>query len=155
MQCLVSNDVGDEAILSTLWGRYENAFDKHSPKNDLKHLPSGPFVITWVPTLQTQLQGIQFMSIEACQTHPMTCLSVECPAQVEKRKLFFIFLKQFLIIYKNWEPAYPDQFAEAALPSASTVDDIVVGCCTGHPSEISLTFIEEVTHVKILVEWLD
>ncbi|CAL5383977.1 unnamed protein product [Camellia sinensis] len=96
------SDVGDEAILSTLWGRYENAFDK-----------------------------------------------------VEKRKLFFIFLKQFLIIYKNWEPAYPDQFAEEALPSASTADDIVVGCCTGHPSEISLTFIEEVTRVTTLVNELN
>ncbi|KAI8015885.1 BEACH domain-containing protein B [Camellia lanceoleosa] len=92
------SDVGDEAILSTLWGRYENAFDK---------------------------------------------------------KVVFIFLKQFLIIYKNWEPAYPDQFAEAALPSASTADDIVVGCSIGHPSEISLTFIEEVTHVTALVNELN
>ncbi|GFY85906.1 hypothetical protein Acr_04g0006440 [Actinidia rufa] len=97
------SDVGDEAILSTLWGRYENAFNK-----------------------------------------------------AEKRKLFYIFLKQFLIIYKSWEPIQPGQFAEVALSAAAAADhihvnDIVVGCSTGHPAEIILTLIEEITHITALV----
>ncbi|CAL5385752.1 unnamed protein product [Camellia sinensis] len=126
------SDVGDEAILSTLWGRYENAFDKVSGTDENCYVDS-------------DLAGFH---------HSLGFLLWHIKV-VEKRKLFFIFLKQFLIIYKNWEPAYPDQFAEAALPSASTADDVVVGCCTGHPSEISLTFIEEVTHVTTLVNELN
>ncbi|KAL6995198.1 hypothetical protein U1Q18_005333, partial [Sarracenia purpurea var. burkii] len=101
------SDDGDEAILSTLWGRYENAFDK-----------------------------------------------------AEQRKLFYVFLKQFLIIYKNWEPEYPGQFAEVAMSAASPAeythgDDIVVGCSGGHPAEIILTLIEEVTRITSLVTELN
>ncbi|KAH7849592.1 hypothetical protein Vadar_020109 [Vaccinium darrowii] len=101
------SDIGDEAILSALWGRYESAFDK-----------------------------------------------------AEKRKLFYIFLKQFLVIYKNWEPVYPGQLAEVAFSAASAVeythaDDIVVGCSTGHPAEIILAFIQEVVHVTALITELN
>lgn len=101
------SDVGDEAILSTLWVRYESAFDK-----------------------------------------------------AEKRKLFYIFLKQFLVIYKNWEPVYPGQLAEVALSAASTAEythsnDVVIGCSTGHPTEIILTLIEEVVHVTALITELN
>ena len=76
--------------------------------------------------------------------------------QAEKRKLFYIFLKQFLIIYKSWEPIQPGQFTEVALYAAAAADhidvnDIVVGCSTGHPAEIILTLIEEITHLTALV----
>lgn len=76
--------------------------------------------------------------------------------QAEKRKLFYIFLKQFLVIYKNWKPVYPGQLAEVAFSAASAVeythaDDIVVGCSTGHPAEIILAFIQEVVHVTALI----
>ncbi|KAA8528370.1 hypothetical protein F0562_035725 [Nyssa sinensis] len=100
------SEVGDEAILNTLWGRYENAFDK-----------------------------------------------------VEKRKLFHMFLKQFLIVYKNWEPV--GQSTVAALSAVPPVeysqyfDDIVVGCSTGHPAEIILSLIEELKHITALVAELN
>lgn len=76
--------------------------------------------------------------------------------QAEKRKLFYIFLKQFLVIYKNWEPVYPGQLAEVALSAASAAEythsnDVVIGCSTGHPTEIILTLIEEVVHVTALI----
>lgn len=76
--------------------------------------------------------------------------------QAEKRKLFYIFLKQFLVIYKSWEPVYPGEFAEVPLSAASAAEythssDIVIGCSTGHPAEIILTLIEEVAHVTALI----
>jgi len=77
--------------------------------------------------------------------------------QDAKRKLFYVFLKQFQIVYKNWEPAYTDQFPEVGPPAASPAEylertnDIVVGCTTGHPAEIILTLTEEITHITALV----
>ncbi|XP_057974811.1 BEACH domain-containing protein B isoform X2 [Malania oleifera] len=77
--------------------------------------------------------------------------------KVEKRKLFHIFLKQFLVVFKNWEPAYSGQFPEAALSTiaavdhASHFDDIVFGCSAGHPAEIILALTEEVTKLIALV----
>lgn len=96
------SEVGDEAILNSLWGRYNNAFEK-----------------------------------------------------VERKKLFHIFLKQFIIIFKNWEPV--DQYPEAALSAVPPVeysqnfDDVMVGCSAGHPAEVVLIFIEEVSHITALV----
>lgn len=98
------SEVGDEAILCTLWGRYENAIDK-----------------------------------------------------VEKRKLLFVFLKQFLIVYKNWEPVDSGQFLDTASSAAPTgeyssrFDDILVGCSAGHPAEIILVLTEEVGQLTALV----
>lgn len=99
------SDLGDEAILSTLWGRYENVLDKG-----------------------------------------------------EKRKSLYIFLKQFLILYKDWEPVYSDQFLEADT-SSSLVDYIhdetVVGCSVGHPAEVILVLTEEVTNITVLITELN
>ncbi|KAL3371685.1 hypothetical protein AABB24_008296 [Solanum stoloniferum] len=96
------SEVGDEAILNTLWSRYENAPDK-----------------------------------------------------VEKRRLMHIFLKQFLIVYRDWQPINPLQspkdhgFVQPVDSQHS--GDVVVGCSFGHPSEIIAVLIEEVAQMITLV----
>ncbi|XP_049392400.1 BEACH domain-containing protein B isoform X1 [Solanum stenotomum] len=96
------SEVGDEAILNTLWSRYENAPDK-----------------------------------------------------VEKRRLMHIFLKQFLIVYRDWQPINPLQspkdhgFVQPVDSQHS--GDVVVGCSFGHPSEIIAALIEEVAQMITLV----
>ncbi|KAF3447262.1 hypothetical protein FNV43_RR12442 [Rhamnella rubrinervis] len=98
------SEIGDEAVLKTLWDRYEKAADK-----------------------------------------------------VEKRRLFLVFLKQFLVVYKNWEPENSGELPEfASVPIQSGEyslysDDVLIGCFAGHPSEIILTLIEEVTQITALV----
>ncbi|XAR62071.1 hypothetical protein NMG60_11016666 [Bertholletia excelsa] len=76
--------------------------------------------------------------------------------KVEKRKLFFVFLKHFLNMFKNWEPKNSGQFSEVASSAASPVDctdnrDIVVGCSVGHPAEVVVALIEEVKHTTALI----
>ncbi|MBA0625745.1 hypothetical protein Godav_003516 [Gossypium davidsonii] len=96
-------EVDDEAVLSSLWERYENTADKE-----------------------------------------------------EKKRLFHVFLKQFLIVFKNWEPVNYGQLPEAA-PTAiqpgenSTSGNDIVGCFAGHPSEIILTLTEEIMQLTTLV----
>lgn len=67
-----------------------------------------------------------------------------------------MFLKQFLIVYKNWEPVDLGQSPEADLPAFppseySQHDDVVFGCSAGHPAEIIVVLIEELTHITALV----
>ncbi|KAI4388687.1 hypothetical protein MLD38_000993 [Melastoma candidum] len=81
------SEVGDEAILYTLWERFQKETEKE-----------------------------------------------------EKKKLFRIFLKQLLMVHKNWEPIDSGQLAESALSSnqptgyQSDADSIVIGCSMGHPA---------------------
>ncbi|KAJ6939644.1 BEACH domain-containing protein lvsC isoform X3 [Populus alba x Populus x berolinensis] len=102
------SEVGDEAVLHTLWEKYENAVDK-----------------------------------------------------AEKKKLFHVFLKQFLMVFEKWEPANASQLPEAALTTVPPmeyplrVDDIIVGCSAGHPAEIILTLTEEITQLTSLVSELN
>ncbi|KAL6578417.1 hypothetical protein OROMI_010745 [Orobanche minor] len=67
----------------------------------------------------------------------------------EKRKLFHIFLKQFLVLYRNWEPSNLGRSPEEALAVSpvmyvQNIGDVVVGCNFGHPAEVILILIEEV-----------
>ncbi|GFP89566.1 beach domain-containing protein lvsc [Phtheirospermum japonicum] len=76
--------------------------------------------------------------------------------EVEKRKLFHIFLKQFSTIYKSWKPANMGQCPEEAPPSSSeqyvqNIGDVVVGCNFGHPAEVILILIEEVSQITRLL----
>ncbi|KAE8714372.1 Binding isoform 4 [Hibiscus syriacus] len=102
------SEVDDEAVLSSLWERYENTVDK-----------------------------------------------------VEKKRLFHVFLKQFLTVFKNWEPVNGGQLPEAAsttvpLSGYSTgVNDVVFGCSAGHPAEIILTLIEEIGKLTTVVSDLN
>lgn len=96
------SEVGDEAILNTLWSRYENAPDK-----------------------------------------------------VEKRRLFHIFLKQFLIVYRDWQPLNPLQSPEdhgfVQPMDSHHFGEVVVGCSFGHPTEIIAVLIDEVAQMMALV----
>ncbi|XP_022773061.1 BEACH domain-containing protein B-like isoform X4 [Durio zibethinus] len=102
------SEVDDEAVLSSLWQRYENTVDK-----------------------------------------------------VEKKRLFHVFLKQFLTVFNNWEPVNGGQLPEAASTIVQTaeystgVNDIVVGCSAGHPAEIILTLTEEIVQLTTLVSELN
>ncbi|KAH6788519.1 binding protein [Perilla frutescens var. frutescens] len=76
--------------------------------------------------------------------------------EVEKRKLFHIFLKQFLTVFRDWKPFNLGKSPEeslAALPVKHTqnVGDVVVGCNFGHPAEVILMLIGEVTHITRLL----
>lgn len=76
---------------------------------------------------------------------------------MEKRKLFHVFLKQFLIVFKNWEPVSGHQLSEASSTTVQPAedllhyDDIVVGCSAGHPAELILTLTEEITQLTTFV----
>ncbi|KAK4359154.1 hypothetical protein RND71_021383 [Anisodus tanguticus] len=99
---ILESEVGDEAILNTLWSRYENAPDK-----------------------------------------------------VEKRRLFHIFLKQFLIVYRDWQPINPlhspEDHVSVQLVHSQHFGDVVVGCSFGHPTEIIVVLVEEVAQMIALV----
>ncbi|KAK6940251.1 hypothetical protein RJ641_029782, partial [Dillenia turbinata] len=96
------SEVGDEAILNTLWERYMSTVEK-----------------------------------------------------VEKRKLFNLFVKQFLVLCKTWTPRYSGQLPEVAFSAVPPVDEsfdvTVVGCSAGHPAEVIMTFIEEVAQLTAVV----
>nr|XP_028963058.1 BEACH domain-containing protein B isoform X2 [Malus domestica] len=81
--------------------------------------------------------------------------------KVEKRRLFHVFLKQFLVVFKNWEPVNTGQMSEA---SSSTIqyteysshsDDVVIGCFAGHPAEVILVLTEEITQLTSMVAELN
>ncbi|KAH7524781.1 hypothetical protein FEM48_Zijuj06G0155600 [Ziziphus jujuba var. spinosa] len=102
------SEIGDEAVLKTLWDRYEKATEK-----------------------------------------------------VDKRRLFLVFLKHFLVVYKNWEPENFGQLPEVASVTIQSTenslysDDVIIGCFAGHPAEIILTLVEEVTQITALVTELN
>ncbi|KAH7567644.1 hypothetical protein JRO89_XS07G0111400 [Xanthoceras sorbifolium] len=81
--------------------------------------------------------------------------------KVEKKKLFNVFIKQFIIVFKNWEPVNCGQLPEAPAATAQPAeyllqfDDIVVGCFAGHPAEIIRMLIEEVTQLTTSVSELN
>lgn len=73
--------------------------------------------------------------------------------QAEKKKLFTIFLKQFLVVYRNWEPVNlgqspEDAFNSSAIGSPQQFGQVVVGCFAGHPAEIIHVLVEEVSQIK-------
>ncbi|XP_022633032.1 BEACH domain-containing protein B isoform X2 [Vigna radiata var. radiata] len=97
------SDSGDEAIVNTLWERYEKADDK-----------------------------------------------------VEKRRLLSVFIKQFVIHYKDWEPVNSGILLESSsVESLSSSDDVIVGCSAGHPVEVIRVLTEELTQLISLVNDLN
>ncbi|CAM8878100.1 unnamed protein product [Rhodiola kirilowii] len=96
------SEAGDEAILYTLWLKYENADDK-----------------------------------------------------VEKKRFLHVFLKQFIVVFKDWDPLAYSQLESSfstisASDYSSCIDDTIFGCSFGHPAEIILTLIEEVAKLTAL-----
>ncbi|KAE8815832.1 BEACH domain-containing protein lvsC [Hordeum vulgare] len=87
-------DTGEEAVLNTLWQRYENAIDK-----------------------------------------------------AEKKKSLQIFVLHFIQAFKDWEPHHIDQ----SIDRESVSDDTVIGCSGGHPSEVILILVQEISHLTSFV----
>ncbi|KAM7253246.1 hypothetical protein ACFE04_025864 [Oxalis oulophora] len=81
--------------------------------------------------------------------------------KADKRKLFHVFLKQFLFVFKNWEPLngghLPEVPSTTAQPAqySSNFSCTVVGCFAGHPAEFILTLIEELTQLIAFISELN
>lgn len=71
--------------------------------------------------------------------------------------MFHVFLRQFLVVYKNWEPVSQGQFSEAASTPIqpqefiSCSDNVVVGCSAGHPAEVISTLTQEIATLTSLI----
>ena len=70
--------------------------------------------------------------------------------------MFYVFLKQFIVVYKNWKPINAgwlpkDASTSVQTTNSSTSDHTVVGCSSGHPSEIILKLTEEVKQLTSVV----
>ncbi|OIW14558.1 hypothetical protein TanjilG_14944 [Lupinus angustifolius] len=97
------SDVGDEAIVNTLWERYDKVDDK-----------------------------------------------------VEKKRLLHVFIKQFVVHYKDWEPVNSGILLEStSAENFPSDEDVVVGCSAGHPIEVIRVLIEEITQLSSLVTELN
>ena len=75
---------------------------------------------------------------------------------MEKRRLFHVFLKKFLVVYKNWEPVNYGQLSEDASTTIQpeefmSYSNVVVGCSAGHPAEIISILTEEIITLTSLV----
>ncbi|XP_068657011.1 BEACH domain-containing protein B [Aristolochia californica] len=77
--------------------------------------------------------------------------------KVEKKKLAQIFLMHFLHVYKNWQPV---DFELASVGGSSKfsgssaslgIEDVIVGCSAGHPAEVIIFLIREITRITVLV----
>ncbi|XP_057532553.1 BEACH domain-containing protein B isoform X2 [Amaranthus tricolor] len=81
--------------------------------------------------------------------------------KVEKRKLFYVFLKQFLDVHNKWEPIITGECTEETLSTVSNVEhffqsgDTVVGCFVGHPTEFIVALINEIAQMISIVTELD
>ncbi|KAF6143572.1 hypothetical protein GIB67_029741, partial [Kingdonia uniflora] len=75
--------------------------------------------------------------------------------KVEKRKLFYVFLKQFLLVYNTWNPVHSGQLSEPATNYPPGSVDIVKGCSVGHPPEIILVLTQELAEITALVTELN
>lgn len=67
-----------------------------------------------------------------------------------------MFLKQFIIVYKNWKPVDSWQSPQAAASASPPVEcsqqaDVIYGCSAGHPAEIVLALTEEISHITAMV----
>ena len=67
--------------------------------------------------------------------------------------MFYVFLRQFIVAYKNWKPINSGWLSEDALPSVENLStsDYTVGCSSGHPAEIILKLSEEVKQLTSLI----
>ncbi|KNA15279.1 hypothetical protein SOVF_099670 isoform A [Spinacia oleracea] len=81
--------------------------------------------------------------------------------KVEKRKLFHVFLKQFVDVHNKWEPIITGELTDRTSPNVSDVEnsllsgDSSVGCFSGHPTEFIITLIDEITQMTSIVTKLD
>ncbi|CAN6454099.1 unnamed protein product [Victoria cruziana] len=70
----------------------------------------------------------------------------------ERRRLLEVFVKHFVLVYKDWNPIYPKFPKEAStathlLDYISHTDDVAVGCSAGHPAEVVIALTQEIAAV--------
>lgn len=71
---------------------------------------------------------------------------------MEKKRLLHVFIKQFVVVYKDWEPVNSGILLEpASAESSSSADDVVIGCSAGHPVEVIRILVDEATQLSSLV----
>ncbi|PUZ74193.1 hypothetical protein GQ55_1G045900 [Panicum hallii var. hallii] len=63
--------------------------------------------------------------------------------KAEKKKSLQIFAMHFAKAFKDWEPGHIKQ----SVDQESLSDDTVLGCSTGHPSEVILILIQEISQI--------
>ncbi|KAK8930976.1 hypothetical protein KSP39_PZI016783 [Platanthera zijinensis] len=71
--------------------------------------------------------------------------------KVEKRKSLQVFFLHFKQTYNNWDPQNNDPLSVEMAPA----DDIVLGCSSGHPSEVILILVQEIVRLTSLVSELN
>lgn len=67
--------------------------------------------------------------------------------KAEKKKSLQIFVLHFIQAFKDWEPHHIDQ----SVDRESVSDDTVIGCSGGHPSEVILILVQEISHLTSFV----
>uniref|UniRef100_A0A0D9VCI8 BEACH domain-containing protein B n=1 Tax=Leersia perrieri TaxID=77586 RepID=A0A0D9VCI8_9ORYZ len=67
--------------------------------------------------------------------------------KAEKKESLQIFVMHFIQAFKEWEPHYIEQSAD----QESISDDTVVGCSSGHPSEVILILVQEVSQITSFI----
>ncbi|XP_021314979.1 BEACH domain-containing protein B isoform X2 [Sorghum bicolor] len=63
--------------------------------------------------------------------------------KAEKKKYLQTFVMHFIKAFKDWEPGHIEQ----SVDHESLSDDTVLGCFTGHPSEVILILIQEISQI--------
>ncbi|XP_078166919.1 binding protein isoform X2 [Carex rostrata] len=67
--------------------------------------------------------------------------------KIEKKKCLQIFLLHFIQTYNNWEPRNHGILTEREIGT----EDSIAGCSFGHPSEVMLILVQELTRITSLV----
>uniref|UniRef100_A0A0E0G1N6 BEACH domain-containing protein B n=1 Tax=Oryza nivara TaxID=4536 RepID=A0A0E0G1N6_ORYNI len=67
--------------------------------------------------------------------------------KAEKKESLQIFIMHFVQAFKEWEPQYTEQSVDQEPIS----DDTVLGCSRGHPSEIILILVQEVSQITSFI----
>lgn len=66
--------------------------------------------------------------------------------------MLHVFIKQFVVVYKDWVPVNSGILLESvSLENCSSTDDAVIGCSAGHPVEVIRVLVDEVTQLSSLV----
>ncbi|KAM0880595.1 hypothetical protein ACQ4PT_033465 [Festuca glaucescens] len=71
----------------------------------------------------------------------------QSPLQAEKKKSLQVFVLHFMQAFKDWEPHHID----LSVDRESASNDTVLGCSGGHPSEVILILVQEITQLTSFV----
>ncbi|TVU00170.1 hypothetical protein EJB05_54428 [Eragrostis curvula] len=63
--------------------------------------------------------------------------------KAEKKKSLQIFVLHFVKVFKHWDPDHTEQ----SVDQESLLDDTVLGCYIGHPSEVILILVQEISQI--------